>query len=147
VLEDVKELFGSKPSLEIFERSWRPDAVFEDPWSKCFGFKEYTAQWLVLSKLFPKSERLSFRTLSSTMHPNQIICAQRQQYTMLFLGIKKTVESLIIIDLDDDDKIIRLEDKWKGEEQPMKWGAVLLRRLNAKLTSWLIKMKSKPKSD
>jgi len=29
VVEDVLELFCSRPTLEIFERSWRKDAVFE----------------------------------------------------------------------------------------------------------------------
>ncbi|PSR88889.1 hypothetical protein PHLCEN_2v5038 [Hermanssonia centrifuga] len=33
VLEDVKELFCARPSLEIFQRRWRKDAVFEDPLS------------------------------------------------------------------------------------------------------------------
>ncbi|KIJ44359.1 hypothetical protein M422DRAFT_30497 [Sphaerobolus stellatus SS14] len=141
VIEDVKELFSGHPSVKIFERSWRRDAVFEDPWSKCIGYREYAAQWFALPKLCSKSERLSFRVLSSTTQPNQIIYAQRQQYTMRLFGTKKIVESLVIIDLDENDKILKLEDKWNGEDQPKRWGAELLRRFNAKATKLLVSVK------
>jgi hypothetical protein len=49
------------------------------------------------------------------------------------------VQSLVVVDLDDEDKIIKLEDKWNGEEQPTRWGANILRRLNAKTLPWFIR--------
>jgi len=60
VLDDLKELYNGRPTLEIFERSWNKDAEFEvkplvstrvfiltfyqDPFSKCKGYSEYAAQ-------------------------------------------------------------------------------------------------------
>lgn len=32
VLRDLKELYGCRPTLEIFERSWNKDAEFEVPY-------------------------------------------------------------------------------------------------------------------
>jgi len=139
IVEDVKELFCLRPSLEIFERSWHPDATFEDPLSKCFGFHEYAPQWFVLPKVVRMSATLYFRVLASTTEPPQIVCAQRQQYTLRCLGKKKIIDSLLIIDLDKDNKIINLEDKWDGLDHPTRWGAEMLRRLNAKTVAWFFR--------
>lgn len=42
------QLFCGRPTLEIFERRWRPDAEFEDPLCKCIGFNEYAPQFFAL---------------------------------------------------------------------------------------------------
>jgi hypothetical protein len=54
----------------------------------------------------------------------------------------QVIQSLIVIDLDDEDKIIKLEDKWNGEDQPTRWGAAALRRLNAKTLPWFVHVKA-----
>jgi len=142
VLADMKELFCSRPTIEILERTWSPNAVFEDPLSKCIGFKEYAPQWFAMPKVFPQSETLSSRVLSSTTSPNRLVYSQTQQYTVRFLRTKKVIQSLVVIDLDDDDKIVKLEDKWNGEDQPTRWGAHALRRLNAKALPWFVQVKA-----
>jgi hypothetical protein len=48
------------------------------------------------------------------------------------------VESIIVVDLDDDEKIVKLLDQWNGNEPPTRYGALLLRRANGKLTPWLV---------
>jgi len=131
-LDDVLELFGAHPSLEIFERSWHHDAVFEDPWTKCVGYKEYTAQWFSLPRVIPHSITLQHRVLSSTHNPHRIVFDQTQEYTIRFLRRKKIIQSLVTLELDEDGKIIRMEDRWNGEEMPRRWGAMWLRRLNGK---------------
>lgn len=53
-------------------------------------------------------------------------------------GIKlQTAKSIILIDVDDDDKIIRLQDQWNGEDLPVRWGALSVRRLAGKTISWI----------
>ncbi|KAG9101766.1 hypothetical protein FRC06_002677 [Ceratobasidium sp. 370] len=131
-LDDVLELFCAHPSLEIFERSWHRDAIFEDPWTKCIGYREYTAQWFALPWVTPHSTTLQHRVLSSTHHPHRIVFDQTQEYNLRFLKRKKIIQSLVTLELDEDGKIIRMEDRWNGEEMPRKWGALLLRRLNGK---------------
>jgi len=54
------------------------------------------------------------------------------------------MNSLVVIDLDEDDKIIKLEDKWNGNDHPTRWGSLWLRRLNAKVVPWLVRV---PKVD
>ncbi|KAF5324445.1 hypothetical protein D9611_004314 [Ephemerocybe angulata] len=140
VLDDLKELFCCRPTTEIFERSWRKDATFQDPLSVCTGYDEYAAQWYGLAKLCSKSETLSSRVMSSTSIPNRIVYHQKQEYTFAVIGRTKVIESIVIVDLDENDKIVTLTDQWGGKELPTRYGSGLLRLLNAKITPWLIRV-------
>ncbi|KAJ6547338.1 hypothetical protein B0H19DRAFT_1165099 [Mycena capillaripes] len=135
VLDDIRALFECRPTPEIFERSWHKDAVFEDPLSKCKGFREYAAQWYAMPRLFAKSETVSWRVMSSTRSPNRIVFSQTQRYKNRF--IDKTIESVVTVDLDDSDKIIRLVDQWDGKALPSGFVG-MLRRLNAKIVPLLV---------
>ncbi|PPQ89092.1 hypothetical protein CVT25_006464 [Psilocybe cyanescens] len=140
ILKDLTELYSCRPSRDIFERSWSKDAEFEDPYCKCKGFDEYAAQWFAMPKIFSKSEQLSKRIMSSTDNPNQFIYQQTQQYTTRLLKKKKVIESIIIVEMDDNDKIIRLIDRWDGKDLPYRYGASFLRTLNGKVTPWLVRV-------
>ncbi|KAF8212467.1 hypothetical protein K438DRAFT_1246264 [Mycena galopus ATCC 62051] len=129
VLADIRSLYELRPTPEIFRRSWNPDAVFE-------GFREYAAQWYAMPKLFAKSETVKTRVMSSTSSPNRIVFSQTQRYKNRLMD--KTISSVVTVDLDDSDKIIRLMEQWDGKALPSRFGGGLLRRLNAKLTSFLV---------
>jgi len=138
LLKDLQQLYSCQPSVEIFERSWRSDAAFEDPVSSCKGLNEIAAQFFAMPLIFKKSVTLSHRVISSTHNPNLLIYEQVQEYTVKLFGMKRTVKSIILVELDDEDKIILLEDQWNGEEPPHAWGLGMLRRLNSKTISLLV---------
>jgi len=140
ILEDLTELYCCRPTREIFERSWHRDAEFEDPLSKCKGFDEYAAQWFAMPKYISHSEQISKRVMSSTNAPDRLIYHQVQEYTMFLFKKKRTIESIIVVDMDENEKIIRLVDQWDGQEMPNWFGASFLRVLNAKVTPWLIRV-------
>ncbi|EMD38639.1 hypothetical protein CERSUDRAFT_94171 [Gelatoporia subvermispora B] len=77
--------------------------------------------------------------MSETVSPNRLIYSQTQRYTLRLLGYAKTITSIVVVDLDDDFKIMRLVDQWNGEEVPTRWGASWLRRLSAKITLWIFR--------
>ncbi|KAJ6513897.1 hypothetical protein C8R47DRAFT_1033625 [Mycena vitilis] len=138
VLADIRELYELRPTPDIFERSWHKDAVFEDPLAKCHGFREYAAQWYAMPKLFAMSETVSWRVMSSTRSPNRIVFSQKQRYQNRLMD--KTIESVVTVDLDDSDKIIRLVDQWDGKALPSRFGGGTLRRLNGKITPLVIRV-------
>jgi hypothetical protein len=43
-----------------------------------------------------------------------------------------------VVDLDDEEKIIRLIDQWEGKELPTRFGASFLRAAYAKVIPWLV---------
>jgi hypothetical protein len=138
VIEDLNELYCCRPTREIFERTWRPDAIFEGPLCKCSGFDQYAAQWYAMTKVFLKSETVSTRVLSSTTSPNRLVYAQTQLYVFRFFAKKMKIQSIIVVDLDEEEKIIRLVDQWDGKDLPTRFGAHFLRVLSAKLVPWLV---------
>lgn len=50
------------------------------------------------------------------------------------------IESIITVDLDEDDKIIRVIDQWDGLDLPTHYGASFLRVLYAKIAPWLFRV-------
>ncbi|KAJ7602469.1 hypothetical protein FB45DRAFT_912213 [Roridomyces roridus] len=150
-MADLRELYECRPSLEIFQRTWHPNAVFEDPLVKAKGFREYAAQFYALPKLFSKSETVSSRVMSSTRQPNRLVFTQKQRYKNRFmnkvgvflpgrdLGLyTKTIESVITVDLDEDDRIIRIVDQWQGKPLQAEWR----RRLGARVGAMLVRTPS-----
>jgi hypothetical protein len=89
------------------------------------GYHEYVPQWYGLTKVSSGSETIEYRLLSSTHNPNRITYHQKQQYTLRLVGIKFTLESIVVIELDDDDMITKVEDKWSGNDQPTRFGATV----------------------
>lgn len=140
VMNDLKELYCCRPSLEIFQRSWRNDAVFEDPLTHAKGIKEVASQWFAMPKIISHSVTVASRILASTTNPNRIIYSQTQEYTVRVVGMKKTVKSIIVVDLDDEGKIAKLLDQWHGEEPPTRHGMSYLRRLNGKGVPLFVKV-------
>ena len=92
--------------------------------------------------------------MSSTDSPNRLIYHQVQEYTTRLFKKKKVrltnpvkcptyilvqiIDSIITVDLDENEKIIRLVDKWDGKELPVNYGASFLRSLSAKAFPWFI---------
>ncbi|KIK45872.1 hypothetical protein CY34DRAFT_77019 [Suillus luteus UH-Slu-Lm8-n1] len=142
IIADLKELYCCRPSKEIFDRTWRPDAVLEVPLVKCEGYAQYAPQWFAMAslqpKIFSKSETISSRVMSFTRLPKRLIYSQTQEYTFRYIGTKKRIESIIVVDLDDDDKIIHMTDQWNGEALSSWFGVNLLRRVNALVTPWFV---------
>lgn len=58
--------------------------------------------------------------------------------TALLTLYVQTISSVVTVDLDDSDKIIRLVDQWDGKALPSRFGGGLLRRLNAKIAPLFI---------
>ncbi|KAG8858757.1 hypothetical protein FRB96_004894 [Tulasnella sp. 330] len=109
-LEGVLECYCCRPSIEIFRRSWREDSEFEDNAFVCKGYTQTAAQYYAMS----------------------------QEYTIRFVGAGLVVTSLITLDLNENDKIVKLADKWSGNDLHSRYGAYYLRRLGGKSVPWFI---------
>jgi len=89
VVEDVLECYCCRTTPEIFQRSWREDATFEDQVLKCVGYKEYAAQYYAMSYAFSKVRTLKTNVISSTNgpeQPNKVVYEQEQEYTVRIMG-------------------------------------------------------------
>lgn len=50
----------------------------------------------------------------------------------------QVISSFVLVDLDEDLKIIKLVDQWNGDKLPTRWGLLQLRRFTAKLVGWFV---------
>lgn len=80
------------------------------------------ADQVLQPKLFPVSKNLGHRVVSSTQSPNRVEYVQEQEYTVRFIGSKKIMYSLVVIDLDDQGKVVKVEDRWNAQDHPTRWG-------------------------
>jgi len=138
VVADVLECYSCRPTVEAFRRSWREDAVFDDYVLQCKGYAEYAAQFYAMPLVFSSGCTLSMDVISSTLEPNQIVYEQTQEYTLRLIGKKLVVKSVITLDLDENDQIMSLKDKWFDHEPPTDHGAYYMRRLSARSVPWFV---------
>jgi len=146
VLDDIKDMYEGFATKEMLQKRWRKDAEYEDPYTRCKGLSEIAPQWYALRRMYTKLTVTGRRVLASTEHPNRLILWQKHEYTIRVAGSKKVVESILVIDFDDDGKIMRMVDQRRGLDPPTKWGAQQLRRLNGRVVPWVPWLGSHPKS-
>ncbi|CAO1629489.1 unnamed protein product [Parajaminaea phylloscopi] len=133
-ISDAQTLFGGRPSLEIFGRSWAPDATFEDPICIARGWQQYSAQWWAM-RLFSTSTTTAWRVVQDD--PQEVRYVQKQKYGIDKLGFEKEMISTVVMKLDESGRIKHFEDRWDHKEMPGAW-AYPLRRLNALTMPWII---------
>jgi hypothetical protein len=102
------------------------------------GYSEYAAKWYNMPHLLRES-LISHHVVSSTYNPDRITYQQEQTYTPPGPGAKKVVKrSLVVIELDEQNKITHLHHMWDGDENPKRWGALALRRLHGMILPWFV---------
>ncbi|KAH9985564.1 hypothetical protein BJV77DRAFT_108300 [Russula vinacea] len=123
VLDDIKDMYEGFATKEMLQKRWRKDAEYEDPYTRCKGLNEIAPQWYALPRMYTKLTLTGRRVLSSTEHPNRLILWQKHEYTIRVTGSKKVVESILVIDFDEEGKIARMVDQRRGQDPPTSGGA------------------------
>ncbi|CDZ96454.1 hypothetical protein [Phaffia rhodozyma] len=137
-LDDCLDLFSGRASKTILERSWTSDAIFEDPSIECHGYHEYSAHWSSV----PESRIIRLWILPSRT-PSELRWEQIQERHSRILKTEKIVHSIVVVELDGEDRIIKMQDLWDGKELSSGLRAIP-RKVNAKITS---EFSGKPSND
>ncbi|KAF2737103.1 hypothetical protein EJ04DRAFT_488862 [Polyplosphaeria fusca] len=139
IVGSVLDLFAGRPSLPKLSL-WRDDATFADPLTVATGREQYSAQWYGLQQAFSEIERLHH---SVTDAGNPIQMDLKTRYKIKGVGKEQIVESKVLVHLDAQGKIEKLEDKWDGN-LPEGSIANAFRRLNSVSVPKMVKV---PKND
>ena len=108
----VLDLFAGRPSLAKLQL-WLDDGEFHDPIALAKGRKQVDAQWYGLQTAFSEIERLSYEVQSAG---NPIEMDLRMRYKVKGIGSEQTIQSKVLIHLDQEGKrIAKVEDKWNGK--------------------------------
>ncbi|KAI1445531.1 hypothetical protein F5Y02DRAFT_386538 [Annulohypoxylon stygium] len=107
----VLDLFAGNPTLKHLSL-WSQDATFTDPLTVASGYKKFAAQWYGLPALF---KPIQIESHSVTSAGNPIEMALSNKYTLKGIGTAQTIHSVVRIEVGQDGKIVRVEDRWNDK--------------------------------
>ncbi|KAI0886445.1 uncharacterized protein GGS22DRAFT_187690 [Annulohypoxylon maeteangense] len=122
----VLDLFEGNPTLKHLSL-WSQDATFADPITVASGYKKFAAQWYGLPALFNPIQ-IQSHLVTSTGNPIQMELSNK--YTLKGIGTAQIINSVVHIDVGQNGKIERVEDRW-NDRLPNGMISDAFRKLNA----------------
>ncbi|KAG9295408.1 hypothetical protein G9A89_013437 [Geosiphon pyriformis] len=138
----VLDLYQCKPTKEKFN-FYSENALFEDPISYAVGLANVKAQFYAMPKVFAKSTADSYKIVKN--EEKSIEIDLRVIYTLALFKKDIAVNSLAVLDLNDEGKIVRHADLWDGK--PLRkegiFGTIsmFLRKTNATVVSTFMQIR------
>ncbi|KAJ3750833.1 hypothetical protein DFH05DRAFT_1385550 [Lentinula detonsa] len=115
IIQAIKEMYTSSPQESTFS-VYAPDAIFQDPIGIAEGASSIKAQFIGLTKLFPRADITEFRVLSNpaSLAKNTLLIDQDVAYfrDSQSSSPTKVLNSLLTIHFDDSYKVLRHIEEW-----------------------------------
>jgi hypothetical protein len=114
IVSDVLNLYNSNPTEESF-RHYAPNAEFEDPLQYSGNLSSVKSAFKSLPKIFKDSE-VTKSDADIETNPMRLNLETRYEWK----GIKKetVIQSIVLLTLNNQEQIIRHEERWNGEPIP-----------------------------
>jgi hypothetical protein len=115
IVAAVLDLLQGKVTRQKMSRKfWAQDAVFEDNMKKAVGIEEVDAQWWGLKALMKDIKMLRHEVTS--VAPNRVEMEVENKYVLRHMPTStgSVVRSTVVIEMDDDGKIKKVQDKRNG---------------------------------
>ncbi|TDZ27717.1 hypothetical protein C8035_v009476 [Colletotrichum spinosum] len=138
----VLDLFEGNPTLKHLSL-WSKNATFQDNITVATGFDKYAAQWYGLPALFDPI-RIQSHTVTSAGNPIEF--QLKNSYTVKGIKSEQTMESVVQIEVGDDGKIVKVNDKWNND-LPDGAFSQALRKLNAVTVPAFVKVPKNAEED
>ncbi|KAI2463899.1 hypothetical protein F4781DRAFT_425984 [Annulohypoxylon bovei var. microspora] len=122
----VLDLFEGNPTLKHLSL-WSQDATFADPITVASGYNKFAAQWYGLPALFSPIQ-IQSHSVTSAGNPVEVKLSNR--YTLKGIGAGQTINSVVRINVGQDGKIEKVEDRW-NDKLPEGMISDAFRKLNA----------------
>ncbi|KAK1460790.1 hypothetical protein CMEL01_15087, partial [Colletotrichum melonis] len=107
----VLDLFEGNPTLKHLSL-WSKTATFQDNITVAEGYDKFAAQWYGLPALF-NPIRIQSHTVTSAGNPIEL--ELKNSYTVKGIKTEQTMESVVQIQVGDDGKIVKVNDKWNND--------------------------------
>ncbi|KAH8886415.1 hypothetical protein GQ53DRAFT_750688 [Thozetella sp. PMI_491] len=107
----VLDLFEGNPTLKHLAL-WSKDATFADPLTIAQGYDKFAAQWYGLPALFSPI-KIQRHSVTSSGNPIEIDLSNK--YVVKVIKKEQVMDSKVLIHVDAEGKIGKVEDKWNGK--------------------------------
>jgi len=134
LIENILKLYKCQADETLLDIIYGESPEFLDPISHAKGRKEVWSQWYSMPKIFSNSVTNGYTIVKDETRRLEFTLSQT--YTFRLTGKKITMKSNVIIDIDDNGKVIKHQDLWNGK--PLKPWLYIIRLLNAKLVRFWI---------
>jgi len=114
IISDVLNLYNSNPTEESF-RHYAPNAQFEDPLQFSGNLASVKSAFKSLPKIF-KDSQVTKSDADIDTNPMKLNLETRYEWK----GISKEtiIRSIVLLTLNDQEQVIRHEERWNGEPIP-----------------------------
>ncbi|RIA94994.1 hypothetical protein C1645_758559 [Glomus cerebriforme] len=112
IVNHILSLYSCKISKECFKH-YDDEVVFEDPLMYVTGLSNLKAQFYAMQKLFLKSSTVNYKILENTRNVLKMSLSQR--YVLPFISRAVLINSVIILEFNENDKISKHSDLWAGK--------------------------------
>lgn len=113
IVDSICRLYSGSASEEDMQ-VYAEKSVYDDTWSYCDTRYKIAGQWYGISKSFAKSQTLKTEVVQD--EPDRIIFKLRQEYTPKVIHFSKTVDSLVTLTLDEQEKVKYHKDMWNDKD-------------------------------
>jgi len=138
----VLDLFEGNPTLKHLSL-WSRNATFQDNITVAEGYDKFAAQWYGLPALF-NPIKIQSHTVTSAGNPIEL--ELKNSYTVKGVKTEQTMESVVQIEVGDDGKIVKVNDKWNNN-LPDGAFSQALRKLNAVTVPAFVKVPKNEEED
>ncbi|KAK1974174.1 hypothetical protein LZ30DRAFT_741262 [Colletotrichum cereale] len=138
----VLDLFEGNPTLKHLSL-WSKNATFQDNITVAEGYDKFAAQWYGLPALF-NPIKIQSHTVTSAGNPIEL--ELKNSYTVKGVKTEQTMESVVQIEVGDDGKITKVNDKWNNN-LPDGAFSQALRKLNAVTVPAFVKVPKNEEED
>ncbi len=114
IITDVLNLYNSNPTEESF-RHYAPNAEFEDPLQYSGNLASVKSAFKSLTKIFKDSE---VTKSESNIETNPMTLNLETRYEWKGFNKETVIRSIVLLTLNDQEQIIRHEERWNGEPIP-----------------------------
>ena len=114
IISDVLNLYNSNPTEESF-RHYAENAQFEDPLQFSRNLPSIKSAFKSLPKIFKDSE---VTKSDAGIETNPITLNLETRYEWNGINKETVIRSLVLLTLNEQEQIIRHEERWDGEPIP-----------------------------
>jgi hypothetical protein len=113
IMQSILNLYGGSASKEDM-LVYAEESVYDDPFSFCDTRYKIAGQWYGIPKVFSSSRTLKTEVVSNK--PDELVFKLQQEWTPVLVHVPMTVNSLVVLTLDSNNKVRYHKDRWNKKD-------------------------------
>ncbi|MDI1485832.1 MAG: hypothetical protein OHK93_004021 [Ramalina farinacea] len=127
IIDSISRLYSGSCSEDDM-RVYAKEAIYDDPWSYCDSRYKIAGQWYGIPAAFASSKTISTEVVSN--EPKLLVFKMQREYTPRIVHFTKSVNSLVSLTLDDQEKVKYHKEMWNHNDYSHQGLGKVMKTLN-----------------